>query len=314
MVTLEPLVPGDHLLRKVDAAVDFGFIREMTEELYCPDNGRPPIAPEMLFKALFAGYLFGIRSERQLMRETEVNVAYRWFIGLQLTDRVFDASTFSQNRRRRFVGTDIAQRIFDHIVEQAIAKGLVGGEMLYTDSTHPLPGSGLLANHEREKANANKGRYDTETVAKSRAAYWDDLDAAIAADRAAHGKAPLPPKDRLPPVKETKVSRTDPDAGYMVHDGKPKGFLYLYLDHRTVDGNCAIVTDSHVTAANVHDSIPYLARLDRQRERFGFDVRAVGLDAGYANAPIAKARYPRRDELPAPVRAKGDAAQTRLHL
>jgi len=273
MVTLEQLVPSDHLLRKVEAAIDFGFIREMTEDLYCPDNGRPPIAPERLFKALFVGYLFGIRSERQLMREIEVNVAYRWFIGLRLTDKVFDASTFSQNRRRRFDGTDIAQRIFDHIVEQAIARGLVGGEVLYTDSTHL-------------KADANKGRYDKEMVAKSRAAYWDDLDAAIAADRAAHGRKPLKPKDRQPPIKETKVSRTDPDAGYMVRDGKPKGFFYL--DHRTVDGRFAIITDTHVTPANVHDSIPYLGRLDRQRERFGFDVKAVGLDAGYASAPIAK--------------------------
>jgi transposase len=273
MVTLEQLVPGDHLLRRVDAAIDFGFIREMTEDLYCPDNGRPPIPPEQLFKALFVGYLFGIRSERQLMREIEVNVAYRWFIGLRLTERVFDASTFSQNRRRRFDGTDIAQRIFDHIVEQAVARGLVGGEVLYTDSTHL-------------KASANKGRYDRAMVAKSRAAYWDDLDAAVTADRAAHGKTPLPPKDRQAPVKETKISRTDPDAGYMVRDGKPKGFFYL--DHRTVDGRFAIITDTHVTPANVHDSIPYLGRLDRQRARFGFDVKAVGLDAGYASAPIAK--------------------------
>ncbi|WP_442970374.1 IS1182 family transposase [Roseovarius sp. E0-M6] len=251
----------------------FGFIREMTEDLYCPDNGRPPIAPEVLFKALFVGYLFGIRSERQLMREIEVNVAYRWFIGLRLTDRVFDASTFSQNRRRRFDGTEVAQRIFDHIVEQAIARGLVGGEVLYTDSTHL-------------KANANKGRFDKEMVAKSRAAYWDDLDAAVTADRVAHGKTPLKPGDRQPPIKETKISRTDRDAGYMVRDGKPKGFFYL--DHRTVDGRFAIITDTHVTPANVHDSIPYLARLDRQRARFGFDVQAVGLDAGYASAPIAK--------------------------
>lgn len=273
MVTLEQLVPGDHLLRKVDAAIDFGFVREVTEDLYCSDNGRPPIPPEMLFKALFAGHLFGIRSERQLMREIEVNVAYRWFIGLRLTDPVFDASTFSQNRRRRSDGTDIAQAIFDHIVGQAIAKGLVGGEVLHTDSTHL-------------KASANKGRYDKAMVARSRAAYWDDLERAVAADRAAHGKKPLAPKDRQPPIKETKVSRTDPDAGYMVRDGKPKGFFYL--DHRTVDGRYAIITGTHVTAANVHDSIPYLGRLDRQRNRFGFDVKAVGLDAGYASAPIAR--------------------------
>jgi hypothetical protein len=85
---------------------------------------------------------------------------------------------------------------------------------------------------------------------------------------------------------QTKVSRTDPDAGYMVREGKPKGFFYL--DHRTVDGKLGIITHSYVTPASVHDSIPYLARLDRQRERFGLAVAAVGLDAGYVTAAIAK--------------------------
>ncbi len=273
MVTLESLVPADHLLRKVDAAIDFRFIRDLTEGLYCPDNGRPPIPPEVLFKALFIGYLFGIRCERQLMREIEVNVAYRWFLGLRLTDRVFDALTFSQNRRRRFDATDVAQQIFDRIVEEALDAGLGGGEVLYTDSTHL-------------KASANKGKYDTSLISKSRAAYWDDLDRAVEADRVAHGKPPLPAKERTPEIKPTKVSRTDPDAGYMVRDGKPKGFFYL--DHRTVDGRFGIITDTHVTPANVHDSSPYLARLDRQRIRFGLEVCAVGLDAGYADAPIAK--------------------------
>ncbi|MET3586120.1 hypothetical protein ABID21_002235 [Pseudorhizobium tarimense] len=88
-------------------------------------------------------------------------------------------------------------------------------------------------------------------------------------------------------MKETKVSRTDPDSGYMVRDGKPKGFFYL--DHRTVDGRHAIITDTHVTPANVHDSIVYLERLDRQRERFDLAVGAVGLDAGHGYR-IEKAR------------------------
>jgi IS5 family transposase len=207
------------------------------------------------------------------VREIEVNVAYRWFLRLKLTDPVFDASTLSQNRRRRFNDTSVAQDIFDHIVEQAIGHKLVDGTVLYTDSTHL-------------KANANKGKYDLEMIAKSRADYWDDLDRAVDADRAAHGKAPLKDKPREPEVKETKVSRTDPQAGYMVRDGKPKGFFYL--DHRTVDSKLAIITDIHVTPANVHDSVVYLDRLDRQRQRFDFEVGAVGLDAGYATAAIAK--------------------------
>ena len=81
MVTLEQLVPKDHLLRLVDQHIRFDFIREATQHLYCENNGRPAIDPEVLFKMLFIGYLFGIRSERRLVKEIEVNVAYRWFLG-----------------------------------------------------------------------------------------------------------------------------------------------------------------------------------------------------------------------------------------
>jgi len=273
IVTLEELVPKDHLLRKIERVIDFSFIHDLTAPLYSPDNGRPPLDPTLMFKALFIGYLFGVRSERQLVREIEVNVAYRWFLRLKLTDKVFDASTLSQNRRRRYRDETIAQSIFDRIVEQAILAGLVDGTVLYTDSTHL-------------KANANKGKYDLAMVTKSRADYWADLDRAIEAERALHGQQPLKEKERQPQVKETKVSRTDPEAGYMVREGKPKGFFYL--DHRTVDAHHAIITDTFATPANVHDSIVYLSRLDRQVERFGFQVGAVGLDAGYATASIAR--------------------------
>ena len=273
IVTLDELVPADHLLRKIARTIEFGFIRDRVSHLYCPDNGRPALDPEVLFKILLIGYLFGVRSERQLMREIAVNVAYRWFLDLRLTDPVPDASTLSQNRRRRFAESTIYQEIFDQVVLQAMQHGLVEGRVLYSDSTHL-------------KANANKNKFDLALVAKSRTDYLDALDRAVEADRAEHGKGPLKEKPHAPPVKETKISRTDPDSGYMVRDGKPKGFFYL--DHRTVDGRCAIITDTHVTPASLHDSIPYLGRLDRQRARFGFAVAAVGLDAGYYTAGIAQ--------------------------
>src|ERR1700728_2487254 len=166
MVSLDGLVPKDHLLRKIEAVIDFSFIHDRVAGLYCPDNGRPPLDPTAMFKALFIGYLFGVRSERQLVREIEVNVAYRWFLRLKLTEPVLDASTLSQNRRRRYQDASIAQAVFDRIVEQTISYGLVDGGTLYTDSTHL-------------KANANKNKYDLAMAEKSRAAYWDDLDAAI---------------------------------------------------------------------------------------------------------------------------------------
>jgi transposase len=242
-------VPEQHLLRKVDRTVDFSFIRDRVKHLYSEDNGRPALDPVVLFKLLLLGYLYGVRSERQLMREVEVNVAYRWFLGLKLRDKVPDASTLSQNRRRRFSESTIYQEIFDEIVLLAVSKGLASGAVLYTDSTHL-------------KANANKNKFDLAEVQVKPQEYLAALEAAITEDRAAHGKGPLKAKAAAAETREIKVSRTDKDSG--------------------------IITDTHVTPANVHDSVPYLGRLDRQRERFGFNIRAVGVDAGYAAAAITE--------------------------
>jgi transposase len=151
LVSLEGLVPEKHLLRKVEQVVDFGFIRDRVKHLYCEDNGRPALDPVVLFKLLLLGYLYGVRSERQLMRDVEVNVAYRWFLGLKLRDKVPDASTLSQNRRRRFSESTIYQEIFDEIVLLAVQKGLASGAVLYTDSTH------LKANAQQEQVRPGPG-------------------------------------------------------------------------------------------------------------------------------------------------------------
>ena len=228
LVSIGELVPQDHLLRKIDKAIDFSFIYDKVKDLYCLNNGRPAIDPVVLFKMLFLGYLFGIRSEQRLVKEIEVNVAYRWFLGFTLTDKIPHASTFSQNRRRRFNESTVYQDIFDEIVFQAIRRKMVDGKALYTDSTHL-------------KASANKGKYDKKLVLQSTRDYIEDLERDIAADRKAHGKKPLPARETSPASKEIKVSTTDPDSGYLVREGKPKGFFYL--DHRTVDGKCAIITE-----------------------------------------------------------------------
>lgn len=184
MVFLEDLVPEDHLLRKIDKTMDFSFIRERTRHLYCDNNGRPAIDPVVLFKVLFIGYLYGVRSERQLIREIQVNVAYRWFLRYNLSDKIPDASTISQNRRRRFTDSTICQDIFDEIVRQAISLGLADGKSLYTDSTHL-------------KANANKNKFKEELHPVSTKPYLDELDKAIDEDRENHGKKPLKSKKKL---------------------------------------------------------------------------------------------------------------------
>jgi transposase len=182
IVYIENLVPQDHILRKIDRYINFSFIRDLTKDLYCPDNGRPSIDPIVLFKMLFIGYLFGIRSERQLVKEVEVNIAYRWFLGLSLTDKVPDHSTISQNRRRRFNGSDIFQSIFDEIVNQAVDHGLVQGKILYADSTHI-------------KANANKNKFIKQEIQKSVKDYVEELDSTVDEDRINHGKEPLKKKN-----------------------------------------------------------------------------------------------------------------------
>jgi len=272
-VCINELVPDDHLLRKIEKVIDFSFIHDLVKDLYCSDNGRPALDPTLLFKLLFLGYLYGVRSERQLIREVQVNVAYRWFLGLNLTDKIPDASTLSQNRRRRFNDSTVYQDIFDDIVLQAMRKRLVSGRVLYTDSTHL-------------KANANKNKYIKVEAQASSKSYLAALEQAVTDDRLAHGKNPLVPPSTEPATRAIKQSTTDKDSGYMVRDGKPKGFFYL--DHRTVDGRCNIITDVYVTPGNVHDSIPYLDRLDRQQKRFNFATHAVGLDAGYFTAAICK--------------------------
>ena len=272
-VSIDSLVPEDHLLRKIDRTIDFSFIREKVKDLYSQDNGRPSVDPVVLFKMLFIGYLFGIRSERQLIKEIEVNVAYRWFLGFSLQSKVPHHSTISQNRRRRFTESNIYQEIFDTIVLRAIRKKMVDGKTLYTDSTHL-------------KANANKNKHVVKQVKRTTRSYLEELENDIVKDRKERSKKPLKPKEAKEELKEIKVSTTDPDSGYMVRDGKPKGFFYL--DHRTVDGKFNIITDSYITAGNLHDSIPYLDRLDYQREKFGFNVKEVGLDAGYSTASICK--------------------------
>jgi hypothetical protein len=155
----------------------------------------------------------------------------------------------------------------------AIRHNLVKGETLFSDSTHL-------------KANANKHKYTKEMVNQNTRQYLDELEQSINEDRIFHGKRPLKenPKDEGTEQKEIKQSTTDPESGYMVRAGKPEGFFYL--DHRTVDSVHNFITDVYVSPGNVYDSICYMSRLEYQVDKFGFEVKQVGLDAGYNTADI----------------------------
>ncbi|WP_040306523.1 transposase, partial [Caloramator australicus] len=119
-ISVDQLVPEDHLVRKIEKVINFDFIYDLVKDMYCLDNGRPSIDPVVLIKIVLIQYMFGIKSMRQTIKEIETNVAYRWFLGFGLTDNIPHFSTFSKNYERRFKGTDLFEKIFKKILQQAI--------------------------------------------------------------------------------------------------------------------------------------------------------------------------------------------------
>ena len=175
IVSVEQLVPEDHLLRKIDAAIDFSFIYDLVEDRYSQDNGRPSIDPVTLIKIPIIQYMYGIKSMRQTIKEIEVNVAYRWFLGLDFYDKVPHFSTFGKNYKRRFEGTDLFEQIFTKILLQCMKQGLVDTDTMYVDATHV-------------KAAANRKKAKKILVAKRSAKYYEDqLRKEIDEDREIHG-------------------------------------------------------------------------------------------------------------------------------
>lgn len=207
IVCIDQLVPEDHILRKIDAAVDFDFIYDLVEDKYSEDNGRPSIDPVMLIKIPIIQYLFGIKSMRQTIKEIEVNVAYRWFLGLGFYDKVPHFSTFGKNYKRRFEGTDLFEQIFTNILMQCMKQGLVDTDTMFVDSTHV-------------KAAANRHKRKKIVVARKTAkAYEKELRKEIDADREAHGKKPLKDDHHDDDgsggvaTREQIQSTTDPESG-----------------------------------------------------------------------------------------------------
>ena len=270
MTTMEEIVPEDSLFRKVDKYIDFTFIYEEVKDLYCSDNGRPSIDPVVLFKLVFIQALDGIKSMRQTCKKIKVDAEYRWFLGIPFGIDTPHFSTFSKNYERRFKGTDIFEKIFINIVKQAQKYGMLNDEF-FMDSTH-------------RKANANKNKYEDEIVKQVKKRKLD-LEEEINEERKRIGEKPFEYKEEYE-EKHIKVSKTDPESGYYHRDNKEKGFMYL--EHRTVNGKCNIITDAHVTKGNIHDSVVCTERLDYQKEKLGLEINKVGLDSGYDTLDIKK--------------------------
>ena len=136
LLCMDDMVPKDHLLRIIDKAIDWNFIYDLVKDKYSPDTGRPSMDPVTLIKIPLIQYLYGIKSMRQTVKEIEVNVAYRWFLGLDMTDKVPHFSTFGKNYTRRFKDTDLFEQIFTHILTECYKFKLIDPTEIFVDATH----------------------------------------------------------------------------------------------------------------------------------------------------------------------------------
>jgi transposase len=289
-VCTDDLVPQDHLLRIIDKAIDWSFIYDLVRDKYSPDQGRPSIDPVTLIKIPLIQYLYGIKSMRQTIKEIEVNVAFKWFLGLELYDKVPHFSTFGKNYSRRFEGTDLFEQIFQHILEECYRFKLVDPTEIFVDATHV-------------KARANNKKMQRRIAQQEALFYEEMLRKEISSDRAAHGKKPLKDKDddnHSPgssggndkfedytddvPLdgKTIKCSTTDPESGWF-RKGEHK-HVFAYGIETACDKNGWIL-GFDVNPGNEHDSRTFKGLYDKLQD-IGMEKCVV--DAGYKTPAIAK--------------------------
>ena len=279
VLCIDDLVPEDHLLRKIENAIDWNFIYELVKDKYSKDKGRPSIDPVTLIKIPMIQYLYGIRSMRQTIKEIEVNVAYRWFLGLDFMDKVPHFTTFGKNYTRRFKDTDLFEQIFTRILEECFKHKCVNPKEVFVDATHV-------------KACANGNKYTTEAVREEALFYEKQLKEEINEDRAEHGKKPLKDKDDDDDendenggttVKEEKQSTTDPESGWF-HKGEHKQ-VFAYSVETACDKNGWILGYS-VNRGNLHDSRTFKSLYDKLKDHFA--IKKLIADAAYKTPAIAK--------------------------
>ena len=174
---LEDQVPETHLLRLIDKHISFAFVREKLKESYS-DMGRPSIDPELLLRILLIGYLYGITSERKLVEELRMHLAWRWFTGLGFDQEIPHHSTFSKNRHGRFQESKLFEQLFEEIVASCLKAGLVRGDNLSVD------GSFVEANASKESRIPREQLTEAAKVSQTVRQYLSELETAEPCGRA----------------------------------------------------------------------------------------------------------------------------------
>jgi transposase len=262
---LDEAVPDDHPARAIAAVLDLSWVRSELAPFY-PKIGRPSIDPVLMIRMLVVGYAFAIRSERALCREVQVNLAYRWFCGLSIEDRVPDHSAFSRVRHEQFRESDMFRRVFERVVEACIAAGLVGGEGFAVDAS-------LIA------ADANKQRSIpgsewkktcvAETASRATREYLTTLD-----DAAFGAASDVTPKF---------VSPTDPAAQWT---GAMRGpAFFAYADNYLIDVKFGIIVDVEASRAIRQAEVGAAkTMIERTEQRFDLKPDYLAADTAYGTA------------------------------
>lgn len=276
ILNIEDRIPKDHLLRKIDAAVDFSHIYDLVWSRYSKDTGRKSVDPVVLFKIVLIQHLYGIPSLRQTMREVDMNMAYRWFLGYNFSEPVPHFATVSYAFAQRY-DSQIAEEVFRWILYEAEKAGYLEAETVFVDATHI-------------KANANLKKHCKKAIPQAARVYDKQLRDEINADREKHGKKPFDDGDNgsqnggASSTKTVTVSASDPDAG-LFHKGEHKK-CFAYGAHTVCDRNNFIL-DVEVTPGNLHDSVVFDMVYDRVTARFP-QIAMVTMDAGYKTPWICK--------------------------
>ena len=254
---LDDAVPQDHLLRSIDRFLDLSDLRQHLAPYYS-HTGRPSVDPELMIRMLLIGYCLGIRSERRLCEEVNLNLAYRWFCRLSIEDKVPDHSTFSKNRHGRFREAEAFRFVFEQVLERCINAGLVSGE-------------GFAVDASVVKADASRQRHHEDD---------DDWGGGPAIREYLEG---LEEDDTVAIAPPKKVSHSDPQARWMAAPGGPA--FYAYSTNYLVDTDAGIVVDVEATPA--HRTLEVQSTrtmIERLEDRFAIKTKKLIGDTAYGTA------------------------------
>ena len=282
---LEDRVPGDHLLRRLDAVLDLNWLRDELSPFYS-HTGRPSIDPELMIRMLLVGYCYSIRSERRLCQEVELNLAYRWFCHLGLEDAVPDHSTFSVNRHGRFRDSDVLRSVFENVVRRCMEAGLVNGEGFAVDASVIEADASRFARIEGSQIDWT----DDEQARRPVREYLQALGGE---------NSPINPRQ-----KPKALSPTDPSAAWTSR-GRNK-VMFGYSLNYLIDMEHAVIVDVEATPTRISKEVEATeTMIERTSKTFDLKPGCIAGDVAYGTGKMLGWLAEREIEPHIPVWDKG---------